>query len=122
MSVLARALRLKQVVEVDAAWDLLRKTSDHATVAAAILAEPWTATCTRRTRLRCTKRWMPILRSCEVMVLTFHNGARVSDRVDEGWLSDSPGIAVTRGELFEAVPMAWLRFVFSSLVRRRRRR
>ncbi|MFM9876551.1 MAG: DUF3375 family protein, partial [Rhodoglobus sp.] len=39
MSVLTRALRLKQVVESDAAWDLLRKDRDHAPVAAAILAE-----------------------------------------------------------------------------------
>lgn len=39
MSVLTRALRLRQVVESDAAWDLLRKDRYHAPVVAAILAE-----------------------------------------------------------------------------------
>lgn len=39
MSVLTRALRLKQAYGSDAAWDLLRKDSDHAPVVAAVLAE-----------------------------------------------------------------------------------
>lgn len=39
MSVLTRALRLRQVIGSDAAWGLLRKESDHATVVAAVLAE-----------------------------------------------------------------------------------
>ncbi len=39
MSVLTRALRLKQVLGSDAAWGLLRKESEHAPVVAAVLAE-----------------------------------------------------------------------------------
>lgn len=39
MSTLTRALRLRQVLATDAAWDLLRKERDHVPVVAAILAE-----------------------------------------------------------------------------------
>jgi len=116
MSVLARALRLKQVVESDAAWDLLRKTSDHATVAAAILAEHLDTEMRQIDALVLYERVDADLAELRSHGFDLPLSARgyLTEWTKAGYLIRR-AIAATRGETFELSPdgVAALRFLES---------
>jgi hypothetical protein len=116
MSVLTRALRLKQVIETDAAWDLLRKDRDHAAIAAAILAEHLDGEVRQVDALELYEKVdadLAELRS-HGLDLTLTARAYLTDWTKAGYLVRRP-IAATRGETFELSPegLAAIRFLES---------
>lgn len=116
MSVLTRALRLKQVVESDAAWDLLRKDRDHAPVAAAILAEHLDGEVRQIDALELYEKVdadLVELRS-HGLDLTLTARAYLTDWAKAGYLIRRP-VAATRSETFELSPegLAAIRFLES---------
>lgn len=116
MSVLTRALRLKQVIESDAAWDLLRKDRDHAPVAAAILAEHLDGEVRQVDALELYEKVNADLAELRSHGLDLALTARgyLTDWAKAGYLIRRP-VAATRGETFELSPdgLAAIRFLES---------
>ena len=116
MSVLTRALHLKQVVESDAAWDLLRKDRDHAPVAAAILAEHLDGEVRQVDALELYEKVDADLAELRSHGFDLALTARgyLTDWVKAGYLVRR-AVAATRGETFELSPegLAAIRFLES---------
>lgn len=116
MSVLIRALRLKQMIESDSAWDLLRKDRAHAPVVAAILAGHLDGEVRQVDALELYEKVDADLAELRSHGFDLALTARgyLTDWVKAGYLVRR-AVAATRGETFELSPegLAAIRFLES---------